>query len=128
MIATKASKYALPSMSYKARSLNIETFVISKLIHRLRHLCQRRTLIKKLNQDLIKKHIESGKKRRLKKSERNLSIEQGGQLLELTKDTKTKDVYDFLRNLSNQMKAKERPQEGSEKLQINTDNLNNFVK
>ena len=43
MIATKASKYALPSMSYKARSLNIETFVISKLIHRLRHLCQRKT-------------------------------------------------------------------------------------
>ena len=60
--------------------------------------------------------------------ERNLSIEQGGQLLELTKDTKTIDVYDFLRNLSNQMKAKERPQEGSEKLQINTDNLINFVK
>ena len=194
MIATKASKYALPSMSYKARSLNIETFVISKLIHRLRHLCQRKTLIKKLNQDLInqfwlmkkhhvnstilqtniencglrfknlthlviackimnlnnfffqerseisnnffnsrffqmeKKDIESGKKRRLIKSERNLSIEEGGQFLELTKDTKTKDVYDFLRYSSNQMKAIERLQERSEKLQINTDNLIKFVK
>ena len=53
MIATKASKYSLPSMSYKARSLNIETFVVSKLIYRLLHLCQRKTLIKKLNQDLI---------------------------------------------------------------------------
>ena len=68
------------------------------------------------------------KKRRLIKSERNLSIEQGGQLLELTKDTKTKDVYDFLRNSSNQMKAIERLQERSEKLQINTDNLMKFVK
>ena len=55
-------------------------------------------------------------------------IEQGGQFLELTKDTKTKDVYDFLRYSSNQMKAIERLQERSEKLQINTDNLIKFVK
>ena len=75
-----------------------------------------------------KKDIESRRKRLLTKSEQNLSIEQGGQLLELTKDTKTKDVYDFLRNSSNQMKAMKRLKERSEKLQMNTDNLIRFVK
>ena len=193
-ISSKASKYALPSMSYKARSLNIETFVISKLSHRLRHLRQRKGLVKKLSQDLInqfwlmkkhhvnneilqtsiekcglrfknlahlviackimnlkdfffqepsrihdeffksrfyeleKKDIESRGTRLLNLNEQNLSINQGGKCLELTKETKTREIYDFLQNSVNQIKAIERLQERSKNLQINSDNLLTFVK
>ena len=52
-VARKASRYALQSMSYKARSINIEVFIISKLVHRVRHLINGKKLIGNLNRDLI---------------------------------------------------------------------------
>ena len=62
-IARKASRYALQSMSYKARSINIEVFVISKLVHRLRHLNNRKKLIGKLNRDLTNQFWQNKKHR-----------------------------------------------------------------
>ena len=59
--ARKASIYPLQSMSYKARSVNIEVFVISKLVHRLRHLNNRKNLIGKLNRDLINQFCQNKK-------------------------------------------------------------------
>ena len=62
-IARKASRYARQSMSYKARSINIEVFVISKRVHRLRHLNNPKNLIGKLNRDLINQFWQNKKHR-----------------------------------------------------------------
>ena len=59
-IARKA-RYALQTMSYKARSINIEVFLFSKFVHRLRHLNIRKNLILKLNRDLINQFWQNKK-------------------------------------------------------------------
>ena len=60
-ISRIASRYALQSISYRARSINIEIFVISQLVHRLRHLNYRKKLIGKLNRDLINEFWQNKK-------------------------------------------------------------------
>ena len=49
----EASKISLPSMSLRARALNIGTFVISKITHMLRHLKIQKSMIKSLNAKLV---------------------------------------------------------------------------
>ena len=64
-------------MSYKTRSINIEVFVMSKLVHRLRHLNNRKKLIKKLNRDLINQFWQN-KKHRVNSEILNLSLKECG--------------------------------------------------
>ena len=50
-------------MSYKARSINIEVFVISKLVERLTHLDNRKKRICKLNRNLFNQFWQNEKHR-----------------------------------------------------------------
>ena len=51
--ARKSSLYVGPTVSLYARAKNIETFILSKLIYFLRHYTRRKTLMRKLNCQII---------------------------------------------------------------------------
>ena len=52
-IADDSSHYCNRSMSFRARALNIETFIYSQLIHKMRHLRIQKHFIKSLNSRIV---------------------------------------------------------------------------
>ena len=46
-------KFINKNTSFRARAINIETFVLSKIIYKLRHFTQLKTFLKKLNSKMV---------------------------------------------------------------------------
>ena len=46
-------KFIDKNTSFRARAINIETFVLSKIIYKLRHFSQLKTFLKKLNSKMV---------------------------------------------------------------------------
>ena len=75
--ARKSSLYVGPTVSLYARAKNIETFILPKLIYSLRHYTAIKTLLKKLNRQMINQ-LWLEKKHNVNQEIVNTPIKDGG--------------------------------------------------
>ena len=52
-ILSQATKFTSKNMSFRARAINLETFILSKITYQLRHFTKNKTYMKKLNAKMV---------------------------------------------------------------------------
>ena len=89
--------------SFRARAINIETFVPSKIIYKLKHFTQLKTFLKKLNSKMVDNFLLQNKKQNVNKVVLHIERKDGGRgLKNLSKAVSVAKIMNVKVSLANE--------------------------